>query len=377
MSPLRANAPRPRDTGAYRIATVAGIPIRLHWTFFLLLTWVAFVSLGAPSQGRLPMEPLLFVVAIFGCIALHELGHALMALRYGIRTRDIVLYPIGGIASLEKSPRAREELWIALAGPAVNVVIAGLIYIGLKAVGQPIPMFQWGRTSSYFLADVMHTNLWLFLFNMIPAFPMDGGRVLRSLLAYGMDEASATGLAARIGQGIAIAMGLVGLLNGWPLLMIIALFVYFGAGQEAAAIQTRVLTEGHRVREAMQRNFQTLTVGNTLRDASDALLAGSQQDFPVMHAGEVVGVLSRAALLRGIASAGPDSYLAGVMDRNFARIGPDELLETALQQFPSLREGPILVMEGETPETARLVGMLTQENLLEFLMLQQLQSRRS
>jgi Zn-dependent protease/predicted transcriptional regulator len=377
-TPPARPSPPPPDGGAFRLVTVSGIPIRLHWTFLLLLAWLAFSSLGSnPKPGRPEQAPymgLLFVIGIFACVVLHELGHALTAQRYGIRTRDIVLYPIGGVAALETVPRPRQELWIALAGPAVNLVIAGLLYVGLRLAGQPLTPFNPVTGQSNLLANLLWANLTLAVFNMLPAFPMDGGRVLRALIARFTSEVNATVIAARIGQALAILLGLLGLfvLGNW-ILVFVAIFVYIGAGQEASMFQTRALITGHRVREAMLREFHTLTVGSTLREAADVLLAGSQQDFPVVHGGEVVGVLSRSALLRGWATEGPDAYVAGVMERDFNWARPDDDLETILSQ--SQMTGPILVMEGDSRERGNLIGMVTQENLLEFLTLTQLKMR--
>lgn len=363
------------DGGAYQIFKVAGIPIRVHWTFVMLLVWFAFSGLSranSGTQGTAPWHGMVSILALFGCVVLHELGHALVAMRYGIRTRDIVLYPLGGLARLENLPRPRQELWIALAGPAVNVVIAGLLYLGLRAANIPIERFRLTDRPTNLAVDLLWANIFLVGFNMLPAFPMDGGRVLRSLIARVTSEANATQIAARIGQALAIVMGLFGLFgDGGFMLIILAFFVYITAGQEASAYQTRFLTEGHRVREAMQREFRTLSVGNSLREAADALLAGSQQDFPVVHGSEVVGVLSRAALLRGMATEGQEGYVAGVMERDFARTRPDDGLDTLLTQMPMLQSSPILVMEGD-----QLIGMVTQENLLEFLALTQLRERQ-
>jgi Zn-dependent protease/CBS domain-containing protein len=374
-TPPRSGSPKlPEDNGAFRIATVAGIPIRLHWTFLVLLVALGFISLRPGGNEGLS---LLFVVALFCCVVLHELGHAITALRYGIRTRDIVLYPIGGVASLETLPKPRQELWIALAGPAVNLVIAGALYLIVQAAGQSL-RFQMEGPRPHFLANLYWTNLMLAAFNMIPAFPMDGGRVLRSLLARVMSEDTATQIAARIGQFIAILIGLYGLFGpGGMSLLFIAVFVYLGAGQEAAIYRTKALVSGHRVREAMVREFHTLPVGTTLREAADTLLAGTQQDFPIVHGSEVVGILPRSALLQGMATEGPEGYVAGVMLREYPVVHPDDDLEAVLMEIQGGMSGPILVMTDETRSAESLVGMLIQENLLEFLMLSQLQRQRA
>ncbi|MCS6774958.1 MAG: site-2 protease family protein [Chloroherpetonaceae bacterium] len=370
----RLTAPNtPEDNGAFRIATVAGIPIRLHWTFLVLLVALGFMGLrGTGSEG----VSLLFVLALFCCVVLHELGHALTALRYGIKTRDIVLYPIGGVASLESLPGPRQELWIALAGPAVNVAIAGALYLFLNLTGQSLT-FQLEGPRPQFLANLFWINVMLAVFNMLPAFPMDGGRVLRSLLSYVTSEDNATMIAARIGQFIAVLMGLFGLATGRLGLIFIAIFVFIGAGQEAAAYRTKALVSGRQVREAMVREFRTLPVGATLREAADALLAGTQQDFPIVHGGEVVGLLSRSALLQGMAREGPHGYVAGSMLRDFPVVHPDDDLEAVLMDLRGMMGGSILVMADDTLREEALVGMLTQENLLEFLMLSQLQKHQA
>lgn len=363
-------SPPPGDSGSFRLLRVAGIPVRLHWTFLMLLAWLAFTGVRGAANS---WQNVLFVLALFLCVALHELGHALVARRYGIVTQDITLYPIGGVARLENLPRPRQELWIALAGPAVNLVI-GLALYGVALAGK-MPL---DFANAPLLVRLMWANLSLAVFNLVPAFPMDGGRVLRALLARVLDEGTATALAARIGQVLAIGVGVFGLLRADLFLVLIALFVHQGAAQEAAAFQTKALITGHRVREAMLREFHTLTVGNTLREAADMLLAGSQHDFPVVHGRETVGLLARSDLLRGIASEGLDAYVAGAMQRDFAQVSPEDDLEMIL---PLIQEsGPILVMQTEefppgAAPSEQLVGMLTQENLYEFMLLTQLQMR--
>jgi len=215
-----------------------GIPVFLHWTFFLLLGFVALSQLVASGSPLAALVGVIFVSAIFGCIVLHELGHALMARRFGIRTRDVTLLPIGGIARLEKMPdNPRQELWVALAGPAVNVVIAGVLGIWLLLIGL-VPGGALSFAGGSFAARLMLVNLALVAFNMLPAFPMDGGRVLRAVLAQRMGYVEATDLASRVGRGMAVVFGVVGLL--WnPMLVLIALFVWFGAGQEAEMVRRR------------------------------------------------------------------------------------------------------------------------------------------
>lgn len=390
VSPNNENSPNPsvRDAWSLRIATVAGIPIRLHFTFLLLLIWFSLAGIAQGGGGGM----VLLLLGLFTCVALHELGHSLVAQRYGYKVHDIVLYPIGGIASIETTPRPRHELYIALAGPAVNVVIAALLYLYLSATGGlPQAPVGSGSTASEFvarspLAVLLSANIALVLFNMIPAFPMDGGRVLRAVLALRIGKARATQAAARIGQFVALLMAAYGLgllgnpLRGVPFvpqppnfgLVIIALFVFFGAGQEVQAETTREIAEGAPVGDAMVREFQTLAVGDSLRRAADVLLAGSQQDFPVVHGEEIVGVLSRGQLLRGLAQDGESAYVSGAMTREVVFVRPSDPLQDVMLRPDGVSRAPILVRD----ESERLVGMLTTENLMEFLTLRRIAQAR-
>ncbi|HLK61316.1 MAG TPA: site-2 protease family protein [Chthonomonadaceae bacterium] len=367
------------DWSALRILTVAGIPIRLHFTFLILLVWVAVSNV---SQGQVAVwASLLMVIGTFACVVLHELGHALVAQRFGIGTRDIVLYPIGGIASLTGQPRPRQEIWIALAGPAVNVLIAALLFVGLQVAGLPIlgiPIngIKPGASAAQFvLTNLLWINVALAVFNMIPAFPMDGGRVLRAMLALFLDETQATVIAARIGQFLAALFGLFALFNQQLLLIFIAGLVYFAAGQEAARYQTQALVRGHKAREAMMREFHTLPSGTTLKEAAETLIAGSQHDFPIMNGDEVIGILSRSALIRGFTTEDTDNYVTSFMERDFTWVRPEADLQSVLPQIST--DLPILVMEPDAQDNPRLIGMLTQENLIEFLMLTQRPSQNA
>lgn len=340
--------------------TIAGIPIRIHFTFLLFLAWIAMTS--SERAGLLWTG---LVVAVFACVLLHELGHALTARRYGIETKDITLYPIGGVAMIEGRPRARQELWIALAGPAVNVVIAAILGIVLLATEHRLPDMRLSMTGGSFLGALFIANVTIAIFNMIPAFPMDGGRVLRALLALSMPDAKATAIAAAIGQGLAILLGFVGLLSGQVILMLVAFFVFLGAGQEVNASVTRSFLTGHAIKDAMQSRYRTILSGASLEEAAHMLLDGSQHDFPVLAGEEVVGVMTRMEIAQGLATDGPGAYVAGFMRRDYKTAHPNVPLELAIDMFSKDDSTPILVMEDE-----RLVGMVTQENLSEFIMLE-------
>lgn len=346
----------PRGSGV----RLFGVPVRLHFTFVLL---VLFLVAYEAKDGWSGMANVGFVLAMFASVVLHELGHATMARRYGIRTVDIVLYPIGGVARLERSPRPAEELWIALAGPAVNVLITAILFGVLTAMNTPLDVNAVGSPEhANVILRIGFGNLILAAFNMIPAFPMDGGRVLRAVMARFTSEETATRRAATAGRFLAILIGLAGLLSGQFMLVFIALFVYLGASQETAVVEGRTLTHGVLVRNAMITDYRTLEHGNTIREAANLLLATSQHDFPVTLGTQVIGLLGRTALLRGMAEAGPDAYVASIMDREFPKVSPLDDLEGVLPVMA--QTSCALVMDGED-----LVGLLTRENLSEFLML--------
>jgi Zn-dependent protease/CBS domain-containing protein len=349
-----------RMAGTVGNLRVFGVPIRLHFTFVLLLVFLISIGLGGKQSGA---ATAVYILALFASVLLHEIGHVLVARWYGIGTREIVMFPIGGVSRLENQPKARQELLIVAAGPLVNLLIAVILlatqrnFVPLETLRVP--------TDANLIQRIAMGNLLLGLFNLLPAYPMDGGRILRSVIAFWKSEEEATQIAASAGQFLAVAMGLFGLLSGNFLLMFVALFVYLGAQQEGAAARGRSLTSGFPVRAAMITDFRTLSHGNTIREAGDLLLSTSQQDFPVMHGDEVVGLLTRSALMRAMLREGPDAYVAGVMERNFPRVPPDMELAAALPIL-SAAGSSALVMDGD-----RLLGLLTAQNLYEFMLLRQ------
>lgn len=266
---------------------------------------------------------------------------------------------------LEGRPTPRQELWIALAGPAVNVAI-GLLLAPIAIISSHghIDFHVLGEKDS-FLTDVMVMNLILAGFNLIPAFPMDGGRVVRAALAIRMPEPKATQIAASIGQALAIGFAIWGLLKPDVFLVLIAFFVFVGAGQEASASMTRSFLTGHILKDAMMTAFQTIEHGLTLEDAAQMLLSGAQHDFPVLVGDQVAGILTRNDIARGLATVGPTAYVSEIMNRAPKTASPNLPLEKALELFQQSDSTPILVMDED-----KLVGMATSENLSEFIMLQ-------
>ena len=346
-----------------KIGQFAGIGVYLHWTFSLLIGWVFMVHL---AQGKTPLEAfggVVFVLALFACVVLHEFGHALTAKRFGVRTRDITLLPIGGVARLERIPeKPMQEFWVAVAGPAVNVVIAALIFMVLLVMGgeSQVPGVQWFKDG--FLSQLMWLNLFIVAFNLLPAFPMDGGRVLRSLLAIPLGRRRATVIAANIGQVMAILFGIVGFFIN-PFLIFIAIVVYLGAQAESSQVEMQSVLEGLHVRDGMMTRFQTLAAWDPLSKAVEELLAGSQHDFPVLNDGSLVGVLRRDDLIKALADGKHSANIADVMCRDCGTVGETDELSPALEEMSRNQRSTAPVMRG-----AEIVGLLTMENIGELVL---------
>jgi Zn-dependent protease/predicted transcriptional regulator len=350
---------------SWKIATVAGIGIYIHATFFLIIGWFALDYWLKYRSVEAIFVGVGFILALFGCVLLHELGHSLAARKYGIPTRDITLLPIGGVARLERMPEdPRQELWVALAGPAVNVVIAAGLFIGLSLTSGFESIKQLDMLNAPFLIRLMTANIFLVAFNLLPAFPMDGGRVLRALLAIRMPYTRATQIAASVGQGMAFLFGFAGLFTT-PFLVFIAFFVWIGAAQESSMVQMNAALSGIPVSRAMLIDFLTLSSQDTLSDAVEFTLGGSQQDFPVVEDGQVVGILLQSDLIKALARHGQNTPVSEVMRQEFQTANSFEMLHTLFIRIQSgdCRTVPV-VQNGE------LVGLITMENVGEFLRIQ-------
>ena len=349
---------------SWKLVRIAGIDVYVHATFFMVVAWIALIHWNESQSLAAVVEGVGFILALFACVVLHEFGHALTAARYGIRTRDITLLPIGGLARLERMPDVPvQELWVALAGPAVNVVIAIVLFGWLQASGAWQSVDRIGVTTGAFAERVMLANVFLAAFNLLPAFPMDGGRALRALLATRMEYTRATQRAAMIGQGMAILFGFIGL-QGNPMLIFIALFVWIGAGQEASVVQMKSALAGIPLRRAMLTHFRTLTPTSTLGDAVDFLLTGSQQDFPVVANGRIEGMLTRSDLVKALTRSGRTAPVADSM-RECPTAEASEMLETVLGRLQGRDCHTIPVLEH-----GALIGLVTMDNVGEFLMIQ-------
>jgi Zn-dependent protease/CBS domain-containing protein len=349
---------------SWKIVTVSGIPVYLHGTFLVLIAFIVLSNVAAGGGWAAAIGAALFLLAIFATVVLHEFGHAFAARHYGIRTKDITLLPIGGLARLERLPEVpRQELWVALAGPAVNVVIAilGWVALVLFALGNPnLDLLSAGDTV---LGRFVGVNVWLALFNLIPAFPMDGGRALRAILAERLDYGRATEIAASLGQGLAFLLGFIGLFSN-PFLVFIALFVWMGASAESSAVSVRSAISGIPVGRAMITDFRVLQPLEPLQQAAALVIAGSQRDFPVLDEGRVVGVLTRDAMVKALSEHGLGGLVGDAMNRSFQTVDVREMLEDA---FAKLQECACPVLP--VTDNGRVVGLLTPDNIGEYVMI--------
>lgn len=353
---------------SWTIGRLAGVKLRVHATFLILLAWLALVDYRATGTAMGAAMGVLFTLALFAAVVLHEMGHALMARRFGVPTRDVTLLPIGGVARLEYIPdKPKQELMIALAGPAVTVLIALVLTAVLSIAGWPVQSAMEAAmrpTVGAFLAQLLWVNIALLVFNLLPAFPMDGGRILRALLALRMDYGRATDLAARIGRAFALVFGLIGLFYN-PFLVLIALFIWISAAAEAAEQRQRTALSGVRVEQVMVSDIHALAPTDTLQDALNHVLTGFQHDFPVIAGDQIVGMLTRNDLLTGLAQRGTDSPVSASMETSFLAVDASLPVTDALTRLRSCRCATLPVVRN-----GRLVGVLTSENIAEFVMIE-------
>lgn len=337
----------------------------MHLTLLMLLAWIAVTyAIGGAGFSATAIGVTL-VIAIFVVIVVHELGHALVARHYGIATRDIMLLPIGGVASLERMPdHPRQELAVALVGPAINLVLAGILYAFL-------PTTTLGSYPNVILTQLVYINVALALFNLIPAFPMDGGRALRALLAMRMDPDRATDIAARLGKVFAIAIGIFGLFTN-PLLLVIAFVVWYGASQERALTQLKHAIAGVPVSAAMLRRVDAVTPEQPLEEAAAMLLRGGLNQLPVIDHGKAVGVITRGDVATALAHAGPDATVASAPQHAIVEVSPGDSLESVLDKLRQQPDSVALVVDHGLP-----VGVLTAEHLAAYVALHSPEPRRA
>ncbi len=351
-----------------RLLTIRGIQLRVHLTFPLILIWAMlqfglFTGLG--WEGAL--FGVIVILLLFGIVVLHELGHSIAAQNYGIDVEEIVLLPIGGVAMLKRIPeKPMQEFVIAIAGPAVNFALAGVL-LALDALfglagRYADPVQGLGDLQTLSVAAVFNyvfvANLFLAFFNLIPAFPMDGGRVLRALLATRLSYPRATAIAVGIGQTLAWVIGLWGFLNGAFFVILVAIFIYMGAGQENQQVQIRHVLRDLTVRHAYSRRVRVLSPTTTLAEAVEHVVTGFQSDFPVCEGDRLHGLVTYKNLLDGLSKHAPTTPVSAVMTTHLQPLTPEDALDHAQQEM--MRQGidVLPVVEGE-----RFKGLLTSRDI--------------
>ncbi|MGB3781039.1 MAG: site-2 protease family protein [Tunicatimonas sp.] len=354
------------------IGSYFGVKVYIHWTFLILLAWIFVIYSGLGTDLARGVWGIVFILLLFACVVLHEFGHALVARHFGISTRDISIYPIGGIASMESMPeKPAQELQVALAGPLVNLVIALLLWLYLQLTGTMPALaelrFSGITPGASWAFNLFLANVILALFNLIPAFPMDGGRVLRALLSFRLDRSQATRIAAATGQALAIGFVFFGLFyNFW--LVFIGLFVYLGAGSEATLETIQGFLAGHLVRDIIITQFTPLSPQDPLSRVAEVVLYSQEHGFVVVDAsGNPAGVLSRRELIRGLAEYGKEAPVSQVMRLDYVTLSPDAELQKVHNKYLTAPDHYVFPVV----ENGQLVGIVDRENINEWIMIEQ------
>jgi len=352
------------------IGKLFGVRIRIHWTFFLLLFWIVFVEYNRTGSAETIFYTTLFIIAIFTCVVFHEMGHILMARRYDVKTSKITLLPIGGVASMEKMPEnPRQEMLVALAGPFVNVVIAAIIFLFLGDLNRFLP----GEGAENLTASISASNFWFSLmvvnvvlvaFNLIPAFPMDGGRVLRALLAMKMGRLQATNIASLVGQVLAVGFFFIGLFIN-PLLLLIGVFIFFGARGENYMVQQSELMRGHLVSEAMVTNFDTIDMTKNINEIQHELISSGDDLFVATDNGSIKGIIKRKDILEALRNNEMDTPVSQLVRTDFDTIQSTDKLSKVLPLIRQHGQSAFPVIDGK-----ELKGIISLDSIQRFLSIQ-------
>ena len=346
---------------SFTMGKIFGITFRIHVTFFLLLVFVYLggATKGGPSQG---MMSALFVCAVFACVLIHEIGHSLIARKFGKEVKSITLLPIGGVATMEEMPeKPAQEIAMSVIGPAINLAIAGLLYLLFGRWSGISTPNLYASTGQQFMAGLIGVNIVLAIFNLIPAFPMDGGRVLRGILGLRMDYVRATSVAVSVGQGLAMLFILYGVFFNWWLALI-GFFIYMGAGAEKQQVIVQSVLRGVTASDAMATEIRALNSSDTLSAVVEHVHHGCQDDFPVVDGGRIQGVLTRNRLLAAIHEKGLNAKVSDAMERDFVAVAPDTPLEDVYRKLASLGRSAATVLSG-----GQIRGMICHESLAKHL----------
>jgi Zn-dependent protease len=359
--------------GLFRLGRVAGIGIFMHWTFVLLIAFIVIVNYKNGQSPEQILWSLLFILCIFCTVLLHELGHALMAKKYNINTKSITLLPIGGIARLEQLPeKPTEELFVAIAGPIVNIILAIItkIFILIPQDSEELlEQLSGGINGQNFFLNFYLVNLTLAFFNLIPAFPMDGGRILRALLAFKLNRNKATIIAVRIGQFIAVGFIFIGVISN-PLLILIGFFVLFAAQIEAESVNFKNLLEGYTAGDVAMKEYQTIGAEEKLKKAIAIILNSEHKKFLVKQNDIVVGILNKKQIIKTLSEKGDEEYIYNVMDKNLSYIDINVPLEKIIDSVYENKSTALLVKEKD-----QLIGILDADIVSEYVLLNSIKAK--
>ncbi|THU39532.1 site-2 protease family protein [Niastella caeni] len=358
--------------GSYKILTVRGISLHIHWTFLLLIGWVLLVNATAGNNIEQISWSVLFLLAVFVCVTLHEFGHALMAARFGIQAKEIVLLPIGGIASIEKFPDTpRQELAISIAGPLVNLVIAGLLWLFIPNMSliarEPHMTIMHGHD---FLYNLRIVNIALAVFNLIPAFPMDGGRILRALLGFKLNYIQATTIAATVGKIIAILFIIAGIVFINPFLPIIGVFIIFSAGAEEYYLRLKSLVKGIKLNEVLMYDYNSLQANMTVQEASNILNSNHSKYFILMDGINPVGAINRMEIIKALADMNYTESLKNLVKEKLEYLNGDKEIDTVLENLARNDERIFPVMDN-----SHFIGVVNLNHIIEYLLLNKINTK--
>ena len=361
--------------GSFKLGKIAGIGLFVHWTFSLLILFIIYTNYKAGQNSIQILWSVLFILCVFLTVFMHELGHALTAKKFGIKTKDITLLPIGGVAQLERLPeKPSEELMVAFAGPMVNIVLALItsLFISLPNTSEEmVAQLENGVNANNFFLNFYLVNIILAFFNLIPAFPMDGGRVLRALLSYKLERHQATKIAARIGQALAIGFVLLGFYSN-PFLIFIGIFVFMGAQIESEYTESKYMLKGYKVRDVLMKQYPTIDYNETLETAVKLMLDSQNKHFLVTENDIPMGTLNREQIIAALAKKEGETRLSSIMDRELILLQADDLLEDIFELVYKNKSTLMLVIDDN-----QLIGTLDTENLLEFILINEVKANRA
>ena len=361
--------------GSFKLGKIAGIGLFVHWTFSLLILFIVYTNYKAGQNSIQILWSVLFILCVFLTVFMHELGHALTAKKFGIKTKDITLLPIGGVAQLERLPeKPSEELMVAFAGPMVNIVLALItsLFISLPNTSEEmVAQLENGVNANNFFLNFYLVNIILAFFNLIPAFPMDGGRVLRALLSYKLERHKATKIAARIGQALAIGFVLLGFYSN-PFLIFIGIFVFMGAQIESEYTESKYMLKGYKVRDVLMKQYPSIDCNETLETAVKLMLDSQNKHFLVTENDIPMGTLNREQIIAALAKKEGETRLSSIMDRELILLQADDLLEDIFELVYKNKSTLMLVIDDN-----QLIGTLDTENLLEFILINEVKANRA